>query len=438
MDLRAGIRVPITSVPFQLPVFDKEGKYPLRDVRYYYIIMRSHQQGNVLQTRLFICHSGFLFSIKLQHCIPVFLHEYVLAGSSYRLGVDLASQANMNLEGGKAIGSNEVANAKPPTIARLSVGKSTGVVLKDPKAVFGTVVPLELVPFELEPCSEPGYFATPDYRYYYVCVEKPSNSPDTADDQNNDNEDTEDDDGGDEGSDTPGNELANPEDDGGDGDDNNLVQTAYMCIEDLYFSEFFGFCVAPYIHQHVGLNRLELYIWRSHKLRESVLDEGYLIQYAWIPWEIPPCSKDGKFPIRDPRYYILCQGGLQRIYMCPSNLYFNSQLQRCVPIKDCDCWYKIGYLIDPFPKNGQGQEFNIFIHLDRAYLRLLRQAMIPIVRRSVRAGQYDGRTAALLQNLICFWREMEKLRTLQYSNTSPQRGQMPRGKRSLVTGRSKR
>lgn len=406
MDLRSGVNVPISSVPFHVPMSHKEGKFPLRDIRYYYVTSRT-AAGN-LKTKLFICHSGFYFSARSGTCSPSFMHEYVLAGSSYKLGVNLIEQARMTAFGTELIGHTGVElNSR---IARMTIGSSGLSVLQDPKIVFGTEVGESSVAFELSPCSTSGYFPTPDYRIYFTCVAKSDRSA-TSSSSTNNNVDLDD---------------TNSQHDGDDEDDDSFAQTIFTCPSDLFFSEFYGFCVAPYVHQFIGLNRLDHYLWGGHKLREEERSNtGIPMDQTSLPWEIPTCSKLGKVSIRDPRYYVSCQEGQEvygKVFLCPTNTYFNSHLQKCVAVKECDCWFKIGYLADPFPRNAYGQEIDIFIHLDRAYLNLLRQALGPVVRRSVQAGRNDGKAVVLVKKLICFWRDMEKYRTLQYQYTTPPPG----------------
>jgi len=401
MDLSSGISVPISTVPFHVPVSLAEGRFPLRDIRYYYVT--KNVGPNQPRTKLFICHSGFYFSSKHGRCVPGFLHEYILAGASYKLGVNLAHQANINLVGGNMVG--RIGPGMTTRIAKMTIGSLEGI--QNPKSVFGGLVPMESLPFELAPCSQSGYFPTPDYRFYYVCVSK--HSPSSTNDIDNDEEEAE--------SDRPAHQFHSEDDD--DEEDDDFNQLAFSCPSDLYFSEFYGFCVAPYIHQLVGLSRLERYLWGSHKYRGTPSQNGIEIPENAIPWEIPLCSKNGKVPLRDPRYFVMCSDGTRKVLLCPTNTYFNSKSQSCVTLRECDCWYKAGHLADPFPKNGLGMEMNILIHLDRAYLYLLRQALQPVVRRSVMAGRKDGKSATMVKKLICFWREMEKFRTLQYQFTSP-------------------
>ncbi len=399
MDLRYGINVPISSVPFHVPVSLKEGKFPLRDIRYYYITARVPPVGN-LKTKLFICHSGFFFSTRRGQCVPAFMHEYVLAGSSYRLGVNLMQQANLNFIGMDFIGNTGIEMAK---IARITLGSSALQTIENPKMVFGVPVPAESLLFELATCYTQGYFPTPDYRIYYICTPK-ANTQSIA---NNNNEVVED-------SPVP----QGDDDDDIDGDD--FIQTAFGCPPDLFFSEFYGFCVSPYIHQFVGLNRLDRYLWGSHKIKDTnIPSEGLPWDESTVPWELPVCKRPGKFGVRDPRFYALCSESSTQLIMCPTNLYFSAPRQACVAVKECDCWYKIGYLANPFPINAYGQELDIFIHLDRAYLNLLRQVLLPVIRRSAQAGRSDGKAAGLIKKLICFWRDMEKYRTLDYQYTTP-------------------
>lgn len=405
MDVRSGIHVPASSVPFHVPISEKEGKFPLRDIRYYYITSKNNPKG-LLRTKLFICHSGFFFSIRKGQCVPGFMHEYILAGASYKLGVNLAQEANLNLVGTNIVGHSGA--EIPIKIARLTLGTSAGIVNENPVVVFGSPVRQGELIFDLAPCSSVGYFAVPDYRFYFVCNAKTVAREKTSQDDSDSSEEDE----------TEG------QGQNGEDDDESFIQTVLQCPADLYFSDYFGFCVSPYIHQQVGLSRLDRYIWASHKLRgDTISIDGVELGEAAIPWEVS-CAKDGKQGIRDPRYYAICAAGQKRIFLCPSNMYFSPGKQACVSISDCDCWYKAGYLMDPYPKNPFGQGINIFIHLDRAYLNLLRQAIVPVVRRSAMSGRNDGKAATLIKKLICFWREMEKYRTLQYQYTLPaaQRG----------------
>lgn len=402
MDLRYGINVPISSVPFHVPVSFKEGKFPLRDIRYYYVTARVPPVG-MLKTKLFICHSGFFFSTRRGQCVPAFMHEYVLAGASYRLGVNLMQEANLNFVGMDFIGNTGIEMGR---IAKITIGSTALETIQNPKMVFGVPVPLESLLFELATCYSSGYFSTPDYRIYYICVSKSNSQSITS----NNNEPVDD---------NPVVTQGDDDDDDLDGDD--FTQTAFGCPPGLFFSEFYGFCVSPYIHQFVGLNRLDRYLWGSHKIKDTEIpSEGLPWDESTVPWELPVCKKPGKFGVRDPRFYALCSADSSaQLIMCPTNLYFSAQRQTCVAVKECDCWYKIGYLANPFPLNAYGQELDIFIHLDRAYLNLLRQVLLPVIRRSSQAGRSDGKASALIKKLICFWREMEKYRTLDYQYTSP-------------------
>lgn len=395
MDLRYGVNVPISSIPFHCPVSDKEGKFPLQDIRYYYITNRDINSG-LVRTKLFVCHSGFFYSSKRGHCLPSFMHEYVLAGSSYKLGVNLMEQAKMAAVGNGFFGKLGIEMSSKA--ARMTIGNSALETVEKPQTVYGTPISTDALMFTLGPCVTQGYHPTPDYRFYFTCYNKASSSSevDKATDTNAD-----------------------------DDDDDDWVQIVHVCPPDLYFSDFYGFCVSPYIHQFLGLQRLERYIWGKHKLKHSnVSSEGIQVDETCTPWEIPVCTKPGRHALRDPRYYVFCGKGPRQLFMCPTNTYFSVQYQTCVSVQDCDCWFKIGYFADPFPRNGYGQGIDIFIHLDRGYLVLLRKITGDVVRRSAQAGRGDATASMMIKKLVCFWRDMEKYRTLRYQYTSPKRDQV--------------
>jgi len=399
MDLRAGIGVSILSVPFHVPVSPKEGKFPLIDMRFYYITARRPPIGQ-LRTQLFICHSGFLFSPRQGHCVPEFLHEHFLAGSSYQLGVDLSQQARIRLEGGRALNGHGI-GLHVSKLAKLSIGDPT--VIQNPRVVFGNPVPLQFSDIDLAPCLVAGFHSTPDYRFYYSCMtktplgtEKDISSSENSIEQmtSHDNDDTND----------------------------EYIQTLYKCPDGLYYSERYGFCVAPYIHQFLGIGHQERYLWGGNRLEKSaVMDSQNGLEWniTDVPWIIPQCQKDGRLGIRDPRYYVLCAQGATKLFICPSNTYFNQKTGTCNPIAQCNCWFQAGYFSDPNPHTGIAGQMDIMIHLDRAYLNLLRKISANSIRRVTLGPRGDGRDLTLLARLICFWREMEKLRTLRYTNTSP-------------------
>ena len=51
--------------------------------------------------------------------------------------------------------------------------------------------------------------------------------------------------------------------------------------------------------------------------------------------------------------------------------------------------------------------------------------MVPLARRSTKRGTGNGRDASLISRLICFWRDMEKERTLHFASKSPPQGMQP-------------
>lgn len=408
MDLRSGISVPVSSVPFHVPTSTKEGKYPLADIKYYYNAQRI--PNGTIEIKLYICHSGFFFSPKRGHCVPIFLHEYILAGSSYKLGVNLAQQLNIELNGANFI-NGEGIGIHSHKLAKLSVGNPN--VVADPKNVFGFVVPQESIGFDLSPCLSAGYHSTPDYRYYYTCLGKTPYGRDKGDDsKENSIEDVK----------HHQNAHHNAHHNADDNDDEDYILTVYQCPESLYYSEKYGFCVAPYLHHFIGVGHEDRYLWGGHRIHQSLskIADGHGMEWSEtaLPWIVPQCSKDGKFGIRDPRYYYSCSSGIKKTFLCPTNSYFNQKTGSCTPIAHCNCWHLVGYISDPYPTSSFGN-VNIQIHLDRAYLFLLRRVTQHSVRRATLMGRRDGRDLTLLKRLICFWREMEKMRTLRYPNTQP-------------------
>jgi hypothetical protein len=403
MDLKSGVAVSIGSVPFHVPVSPREGKFPLVDMRYYYITARNPAAGQ-LETKLYICHSGFYFSPKNGHCVPTFLQEYFLAGSSYQLGVDLAQQANVRLSGSGALNGQGI-GLHANKLVKLSVGNPS--LIQNPNPIFGAPVSIDKSVIDVAPCLVAGYQATPDYRFYYTCMTKTFLGTDKeANSKENSIEHQ-----------SPHQNLNNDN----SAQNDEYIQTLYECPPGLYYSDSYGFCVAPYLHQFIGMGHRERYIWGGNRLHQSlqVNSDGYEWDANTVPWEIPRCTKDGKIGIRDPRYYISCAQGAAKIFICPTNTYFNHKTGKCSPITLCNCWFQVGYFSDPYPPTGLGDQMSIQIHLDRAYLNLLRKMNSNAVRRVTMGSRGDGKDLTLLTRLVCFWREMEKLRTLRYSNTSP-------------------
>lgn len=400
MDLKSGIAVLVASVPYHVPVSNKEGKFPLVDIKYYYTTSRL--PNGRFSTKLFVCHSGFFFSTKRGHCLPSFLHEYVIAGSSYKLGVNLGLQLNIELSGASFISGAGIGihNHK---LAKLSVGNSN--IVNDPKDVFGSPISPDILAFDLAPCLSAGYHSLPDYRYYYTCFGKTRYGRDKGDDSK-------------ENSIEDSHKNAPPAD---ENEEDEYSRTVYQCPESLYYSEKYGFCVAPYLHHFIGIGHEERYLWGGHRIHQNLHVNSLGMEWTEtaLPWIIPQCDKDGKFGIRDPRYYYSCTGVIKKVFLCPTNSYFNQKTGTCTPIAQCNCWYQVGYVSDPYPISGFGN-MNIQIHLDRAYLLLLRRITQTGIQRATMMGRRDGKDLTLIKRLICFWREMEKMRTLRYPNTQPQ------------------
>jgi len=361
----------------------------LDDPKYYSIGTRNER--NLLHTKLYICHSGFYFSVKYGHCIPSFRHEYSLALASYTTGVDLAEAAGIKLNGKDMI--SKLADPSKKLFARMDIGANE--ILAAPSYIFGSIVPQAELEFEVQPCVSSGYFGTLDYRYFYSCLSKNLMGVEDEDsDEDSSSSESEDD------------------------ENEEYAQVLYKCPPSFFYSPYYGFCVPSYVFDFIGSNHLEKYAWEGQRFKQSTGIKGLERPTEAVPW-VAKCEADGRHSLKDPRYYFACANGAPSVFVCPSNMYFNAQTKICSTVIACNCWKEIGYVDNPYKGFSSKGGISIHIHLDRAYLGILRKIIGPVNWRTVVHGKSNGKDFALVTNLICFWREMEKYRTLQYPSSFP-------------------